>query len=181
MFNFKRPHDDIFDDVAAMDILDVYQESQLEPQVNGLLKKFFYTMKDPQYLEWKLNNDQNITTDEAREDLIRNKLESIRHCERISKYLDEQNISLNSFSTWNKKFAKKRSKAVVNGTIPEWVKAHSKKCKDGADVEIKEVNDEVGRLVNGEALEEMRNKKSMLKPVKKSDIEKKPKKPDVKE
>ncbi|EMD45552.1 hypothetical protein KM1_198290 [Entamoeba histolytica HM-3:IMSS] len=179
MSSFKRPHDDIFEDVATMDILDVYQEAQMEPRVNSFLKKFFFTMKDPQYLDWRLNNDQRVNTDEMREDLIRNKLESIRRCERISNYLDEQNISLNSFSTWNKKFSKKRAKVVVNGTIPEWVKAHSKKCQEGDVKEIKGGVEEIGSLSTNESLEEMKALKSMLKQYKKDEVEKKPRKTET--
>ncbi|EMD44135.1 hypothetical protein KM1_203470 [Entamoeba histolytica HM-3:IMSS] len=179
MNSFKRPHDDIFEDVAAMDILDVYQEAQMEPRVNGFLKKFFYTMKDPQYLDWRLNNDQKVNTDEMREDIIRNKLESIRRCERISDYLDEQNISLNSFSTWNRKFSKRRAKAVVNGTIPDWVRAHSKKCREGDVEEIKGGVNEIESLSTKESLEEKKALKSMLKKYGKEEVEKKPRKTET--
>ncbi|EMS11827.1 hypothetical protein KM1_216100 [Entamoeba histolytica HM-3:IMSS] len=169
MTNYSRPHDDIYQDVASMDLVDVYTESQVEPSVNGLLKKFYYSMRDPSYLDWKLNNSDKVKTDEDKQDIIRNKLESIRRCERISRYLDECGIGLNSFNIWNRKFMKKSNKNRNSDmTIPEWIrKCSNKKCLD--DVE---------KIVNEE--EEHEAKRSLLRQLPKEG-EKKPKKVETKE
>ncbi|EDR29944.1 hypothetical protein EDI_316420 [Entamoeba dispar SAW760] len=181
MNNFRRPHDDIYNEVGSMDILDVYQDAQVDPQVNSFLKTYYFTMRDPQYLEWRLNNDTKVTTNEMREDILRNKLEAIKRCERMSLFLDEHNIGLATYKAWCKKFNKKSGKSVVNGTIPEWVRSHSKKCQDGDIEKIGDGSDEVDKLVNNEALEEMKARKSMLKPHKKEEAEKKPRKVESKD
>ena len=165
---FNRPHDDIFNDVASMDLIDVYTESQSEPGINGFLKKFYYTMKEPSYIDWKLNSSDKVKTDEERQDLIRNKLECIRRCERISRYLDENGIGLNSFNNWNRKFNIKKDKKCINqDTIPEWIRKYSKKNDVGDDIAC--IDDEVN---------EQKSKRALLKPVKSKDEEKKPKKAD---
>ncbi len=178
MSSFNRPHDDIYYEVSGMDLFDVYKEAQNEPVVNGLLKKFYYAMRDPQYLEWRLNNDQRVVSDEMRQDILRNKLESIKRCERISKYLDEQGIGLNTYNTWSKRFNKKNNKKEIEqSTIPEWIRKSSKRCSDDKSIEVEEIDvaKEIDNLANGEALEEMKAKRAMLRPSKKSDLEKKPK------
>ncbi|EKE40349.1 hypothetical protein ENU1_093140 [Entamoeba nuttalli P19] len=171
MSKIGRVHDDIYYEVAGMDIMDVYTESREEPAVNSLLKKFYYCMKDPQYCDWRLRDDARVDSDELRQDIIRNKLESIRRCERISRFMDENGININSFNTWNKKFAKKVARAVNQTSIPDWVRKNSKKCDDVTTDE---------RVVADEIIENDA-KRSMLKPVKRGDEEKKPKNPETKD
>ncbi|BFU20505.1 hypothetical protein EHI8A_144290 [Entamoeba histolytica HM-1:IMSS-B] len=171
MTNMNRPRDDIYMDVAAMDILDVYTEAQSEPNVNAFLKKFYYTMKEPSYIDWKINNSDKVKSDEDRRDLIRQKLESIRRCERISRYLDENNIGLNSFNAWNKKFAKKCNKKTVDqSTIPDWVRKSSRKQAEEVDVDVIRVEEN-----------ENESKRALLRPLKSKDEEKKPKKVETKD
>ncbi|EDS89063.1 hypothetical protein EHI8A_145770 [Entamoeba histolytica HM-1:IMSS-B] len=139
MSNMNRPKDDIYADVASMDVMDVYTESRADPNVNSFLKKFFYTMREPSYIDWKLNNSDKIKNDDERQDLLRQKLESIRRCERMSEYLDEINIGLASFNSWNRKFAKKLNQKTINqSTIPEWVRRCSSREKEIAVVEERE-------------------------------------------
>ncbi|EDR26171.1 hypothetical protein EDI_192720 [Entamoeba dispar SAW760] len=169
MSNMNRPRDDIYMDVASMDIMDVYTEAQSEPNVNSFLKKFYYTMKEPSYIDWKINNSDKVKSDEDRQDLIRQKLESIRRCERISRYLDENSIGLNSFNTWNRKFAKKYNKKTVDqSTIPDWVRKLSRKHTEEVDVD--DIHDE--EIEN-------ESKRALLKPIKSKDSEKKPKKAET--
>ncbi|EDR26901.1 hypothetical protein EDI_324720 [Entamoeba dispar SAW760] len=173
MSSFNRVHDDIYTDVASMDLVDVYTESQIEPSVNGLLKRYFYLMKEPSYIDWKLNNSDKVKTDEERQDLIRNKLESIRRCERISLFLDESGIGLNSFNAWNRKFAKKKGlKSVDQSTIPDWVRKYSHKNEMVVDDDDVDVDEEIS---------EQKSKRALLKPLKSKDEEKKPKKAETKD
>ncbi|EDR25247.1 hypothetical protein EDI_120650 [Entamoeba dispar SAW760] len=173
-----RVHDDIYEEVESMDIADVYKDSQLDPNVNSFMKRVFYLMKEPQYLDWRLNSDTRVETDEMRCEIIKNKLESIKRSERLSRYLDEQGISLNSFNVWNRKFSRKGNKVPINNmTIPEWVRKQSKKCSEDV-TEIQEKN-EVERLVSNEALDEMKSRRAMTRSLPKKSDEKKPKKPEV--
>lgn len=168
MSNINRPRDDIYADVASMDLVDVYTESQTDPNVNSLLKKFFYTMKEPSYIDWKINNSGKVKDDDERRDLLRYKLESIRRCERISKYLDENGIGLNTFNAWNRKFAKKiNKKSIDQSTIPEWIRKCSHKNIVDDDDDLETIHDDVA---------ENESKRALLKPLKLKDNEKKPKK-----
>ncbi|EDR27936.1 hypothetical protein EDI_294370 [Entamoeba dispar SAW760] len=170
MSNINRPKDDIYSDVASMDIADVYTESQVDPNVNSFLKKFYYTMKEPSYIDWKINNSERVKTDDERRDLIRYKLESIRRCERLSRFLDESGIGMNSFNAWNRKFAKKTNKKMIDqSTIPDWIRKSSRKFIDDDD----DVN-----CVREEELEN-ESKRALLKPITSKDNEKKPKKVEL--
>ncbi|EDR29914.1 hypothetical protein EDI_126110 [Entamoeba dispar SAW760] len=167
MSSLNRPRDDIYTDVAAMDLVDVYTESQSDPVVNSLLKKFYYTMKEPSYIDWKINTSGKVKDDEERRDLLRYKLESIRRCERISKYLDENGIGLNSFNVWNRKFTKKSNKKSLDqSSIPDWIRRCSAK--------MAEDDEDLDAIRNEEV--ENDSKRALLKPIKSKDNEKKPKK-----
>lgn len=167
MSSMNRPKDDIHIDVSTMDLVDVYTESQSDPCVNSLLKKFYYTMKEPSYIDWKMNSSGKVKDDEERQDLLRYKLESIRRCERISKFLDENGIGLNSFNAWNRKFAKKNKRGVDQSSIPDWVRKCSNKMNDDNDDDLDAIHDDVV---------ENESKRALLKPLKSKDNEKKPKK-----
>ncbi|EKE38411.1 hypothetical protein ENUP19_0093G0046 [Entamoeba nuttalli] len=178
MSGFNRPRDDIFETVAAMDLADVYKDAQCDPNVNPFIKRIYYLMKEPQYLEWKLNNDPNVVDDDAREDILRRKLESIKRCERISQFLDEQNIGLNTYSVWLRKFKKNSTKLNNVISLPDWVRKHSNKCKDDIDAD-KIIG--AGCLTDNDNPDEMKSRRAMTKGPKKDATEKKPKKPESKE
>lgn len=178
MSSFNRPRDDIFETVAAMDLADVYKDAQCDPNVNPFVKRIYYLMKEPQYLEWKINNDPKVVDDDAREDILRRKLESIKRCERISQFLDEQNIGLNTYSAWSRKFKKDSTKPINVITLPEWVRKHSNKCKD--DIDDDKITD-AEHLANNDNLDEMKSRRAMTRGLKKDATEKKPKKAEIKE
>lgn len=178
MSGFNRPRDDIFETVASMDLADVYKDAQCDPNVNPFVKRVFYLMKEPQYLEWKINNDPKVVDDDAREDILRRKLESIKRCERMSQFLDEQNIGLNTYNAWLRKFKKNSSVPVNVVTLPDWVRKHSNKCKIDVD---DDKSDNAELLASGDNLDEIKSRRAMTKGPKKDATEKKPKKPETKE
>lgn len=160
MTSFVGTKDDIHYTVLGKDLADVYMETQREPDVNSFVKKIFHTMKEPSFLDWKLNVSGKVTDDSERGVIIRTKLESILRSERMSQYLDENGISLNSYNTWVKrKFGKTAKKEMKMADLPDWVRRYSKKRMEGVDDEDEE-------------------RSALLNDVKKSEEEKKPKKPE---
>ncbi|EDR30194.1 hypothetical protein EDI_349790 [Entamoeba dispar SAW760] len=160
MSSFTGSKDDIHYNVLSKDLADVYMESQREPDVNTFVKKLFHTMKEPSFLDWKLNVSGKVSDDAERGTIIRSKLESILRSERLSQYLDENGISLNSYNAWVKrKYGKTAKKDMRMVDLPEWVRRYSKKNMDDLDEDDKE-------------------RSALLGDSKKGDEEKKPKKPE---
>ncbi|EKE37536.1 hypothetical protein ENUP19_0342G0010 [Entamoeba nuttalli] len=163
MTNFYGNRDDIHYEVLSKDIADVYIESQRDPEVNTFVKKLYYTMKEPSYMDWKMNSSGKVEDDEERSRILRSKLESILRSERLSQFLDENGINLNAYNTWvKKKFSKGVKKEMKTVDLPEWVRRYSKKRKD----EDADEDEEQGAL---------------LKNNKYPDEEKKPKKAETKD
>ncbi|EDR25488.1 hypothetical protein EDI_273460 [Entamoeba dispar SAW760] len=160
MSNFAGNRDDIHYDVLSKDIADVFMESQREPDVNSFVKRLYYVMKEPSYLDWKLNVSGKIEDDTEKSVVLRSKLESILRSERMSQFLDENGVNLNSYNAWvKKKYGKCAKKDIKMIDLPEWVRRYSKKKRDDFDDDEKERGALLG---NG----------------KNSDEEKKPKKPE---
>ncbi|EDR23965.1 hypothetical protein EDI_010080 [Entamoeba dispar SAW760] len=160
MTSFTGTRDDIHYTVLNKDLAEVYMETQREPDVNTFVKKLFHTMKEPSFLDWRLNVSGKVNDDAERASIIRSKLESILRSERLSQYLDENGISLNSYNAWVKrKYGKTVKKDMKMCDLPEWIRRYSKKIEDFGDDE--------------------KERDALLGDVKKIDEEKKPRKPET--